>query len=135
MYIKAYSEPITYSGIFKTAEVFSQFQTLLKSILCIFWTLFSQIQIYLELWLIQAHNVSRIFRQIHKVTYIEAYLPTLGHISAYSNIFRTLVLLIQITLSNTCSSSQVFLLNHSSNLFGTFFIFFKGKHSNVFSSG
>ena len=36
MYIKAYSEPMAYSGIFKTADRFSQFQTLLKSNSCIF---------------------------------------------------------------------------------------------------
>ena len=36
MYVKAYSELIAYSGIFKAAEIFSQFQTLLKSNLYIF---------------------------------------------------------------------------------------------------
>ena len=55
IYIKAYSEPIepmAYSGIFRTVDIFSQFQTLLKSNSCIFWTLFEQIKTYLELWLI-----------------------------------------------------------------------------------
>ena len=46
--------------------------------------LFRQIQAYLELWLIQARNVLRIFRHIHEVaflmTLIKEYLPTLGHI-------------------------------------------------------
>ena len=32
MYFKAYSEPMAYSGIFRTVDIFSQFQTLLKSI-------------------------------------------------------------------------------------------------------
>ena len=31
MYIKAYSEPMAYSGIFRTVNIFSQFQTLFKS--------------------------------------------------------------------------------------------------------
>ena len=31
IYIKAYSEPMVYSGIFRIADIFSQFQTLLKS--------------------------------------------------------------------------------------------------------
>ena len=29
-YIKAYSEPIAYSAIFRTADIFSQFEILLK---------------------------------------------------------------------------------------------------------
>ena len=36
MYIKAYSELMTYSAIFRTVDIFSQFQTLLKSNSCIF---------------------------------------------------------------------------------------------------
>ena len=36
MYIKAYSELTAYSDIFRTADLFSQFQTLLKSSSCIF---------------------------------------------------------------------------------------------------
>ena len=51
-YIKAYSEPIAYSAIFRTADIFSQFEILLKSNSRIFWTLFEQIETYLELWLI-----------------------------------------------------------------------------------
>ena len=31
MYIKAYSEPMAYSGIFRTVDISNQFQTLLKS--------------------------------------------------------------------------------------------------------
>ena len=31
MYIKSYSEPVTYSSIIRTADIFSQFKTLLKS--------------------------------------------------------------------------------------------------------
>ena len=64
----------------------------------------------IELWLIQARNVSPIFRYIHKVTYIKAYLLIFGHISADSSIFRMLALPAQIMLTNTCSSSQVLLL-------------------------
>ena len=78
MYIKAYSETMAYSSILRTVEIFSQFQTLLKINSCIFWTLFEQIEIYLELWLIYARNVLRIFRYIHKVTHIGISLPTLG---------------------------------------------------------
>ena len=77
-YIKSYSELMAYSAIFRTADIFSQFQTLLKSNSCIFWTLFEHIQTYLEVWLVKSRNISRIFRHIHKVTHIEAYLPTLG---------------------------------------------------------
>ena len=56
MYIKAYSEYMVYSGIFRTGDIFSQFEALYSGItqeqFMIFWTLFSQIQAYLELWLI-----------------------------------------------------------------------------------
>ena len=52
MYMKAYSKPMAYSAIFRTVDIFSQFQTLLKSNSCIFWRLFEQIQTYLVLWLI-----------------------------------------------------------------------------------
>ena len=51
-YTKAYSEPIAYSTIFRTADIFSQFEILLKGNSRIFWTLFEQIETYLELWLI-----------------------------------------------------------------------------------
>ena len=57
MYIKAYPEAISYSGIFRTIYIFSQFQAryviqgLLKSTLGMFWAIFRQIQEYLELWL------------------------------------------------------------------------------------
>ena len=40
IYTEACSEPMAYSGIFKTVDIFSQFQALLKSNLSIFWTLF-----------------------------------------------------------------------------------------------
>ena len=49
LYIKAYSELMTYSGIFRTVDIFSQFWTLLKSNSCILWILNEQIQTYLEL--------------------------------------------------------------------------------------
>ena len=52
MYIKGYSERMAYSGIFRTVDMFIQFQTLLKSKSSIFWTLFQMIQAYLELQLI-----------------------------------------------------------------------------------
>ena len=74
------------------------------------------------------------FTKLH--IFRHAFFLTLGHISADSSIFRILVLSVQITQSNTCSSSQVILLNHCSNLFGTFFHFCcKGKHSKLFYSG
>ena len=61
---------------------------------------YRQIQAYLELWLIQASNFSRIFRHIHKVTFLitlnEEYLPRFGHISVDSGIFRILALPVQI---------------------------------------
>ena len=75
MYIKAYSESMAYSGIFRTVDRFSfrhyseVFHTHSESYL---------IHKYSEFWLIYARNVSHIFRHIRKVTYIEAYLPTLG---------------------------------------------------------
>ena len=52
------SEAMSYSGIFKTRDIFSRFQAryviqgLLKSNLGMFWTIFRKIQAYLELWLI-----------------------------------------------------------------------------------
>ena len=52
MYIKAYSEPMAYSAIFRTVDIFSQFKILLKINSCIFSTLIEQIETYLELWLI-----------------------------------------------------------------------------------
>ena len=36
MYIKGYLEPMTYSHIFRTVDIFSQSKTLLKSNSCIF---------------------------------------------------------------------------------------------------
>ena len=36
MYIKAYSEPMAYSAIFRTGDIFSQFQAVLKSNSCMF---------------------------------------------------------------------------------------------------
>ena len=36
MYVKSYSEPMTYSGVFRTVDIFTLFQTLLRSISCIF---------------------------------------------------------------------------------------------------
>ena len=78
MYVKSYSEPMTYSGVFRTVDIFTLFQTLLRSISCIFWILIEQIETYLEPWLIWTRNVSRIFRHIHKGTHTEAYLPILG---------------------------------------------------------
>ena len=56
------------------------------------------------------------FTKLH--IFRHAFFLTLGHISADSGIFRILALPVQITQSNTCSSSQVILLNHCSNLFG-----------------
>ena len=56
MFIKAYSEYMAYSGIFEPEIDLVSFrhiiQVVLRSKLCIFWTLFMQIQVYLELWLI-----------------------------------------------------------------------------------
>ena len=65
MYIKAYSEPMAYSGIFKTIDIFSQFQARYSGI--------TQEQFMLILNFIQAD--SGIFRTL-------AYLGT--HIQAYS---------------------------------------------------
>ena len=92
---QAYSEPMVCSAIFRTIDTFSQFQARYSGITQV-WTLSRQIQVYLaylgKLWLIQARNVSRIFRHIHKFTYlvasIEEYLPTFGYISLNSGIFR-----------------------------------------------
>ena len=36
MYIKAYSELMTYTGIFRTVDIFNKFETLLKSNSCLF---------------------------------------------------------------------------------------------------
>ena len=83
-FIQAYLEPQT--------QTYLVIQVLLKSNLCILSALFRQIQRYLAIWLIQAINVSRIFRHIHKVTYIETYLRTFSHISADSGIFSILAL-------------------------------------------
>ena len=71
MYIKAYLEPMNYSGIFRTIDIFSQFQARYSGIiqeefmhiLNLFW----QTQAYLELCLIYARNVSRIFRHFTKL--------------------------------------------------------------------
>ena len=106
-----------YTAIFKT-DIFSQFQTLPRSSSSMFCTLFRQIQTYLELWLIQALNVSCIFKHIHKVTHIKAFCPHWG-------IFQQVVK--HHFLFNSSSSLKF------SNLFGTFLSFcFKGKHSKLF---
>ena len=75
--------------------------------------------------LTQARNVSRIFRHIHKFTHTEAYQPTLRlrHIQDPGIIHNS-----------TLSSNQVLLINHFSDLFGTFFIASKVNHSTIFSS-
>ena len=36
IYKKTYSEPMAYSGIFRTIDIFGQFQTMFKSNSCIF---------------------------------------------------------------------------------------------------
>ena len=92
IFSKAYLEPMAYSGIFRTiyCTYLVSFRyvvkVLLKSNFCIIWTLFRQIQAYLEVWLALASNISSIFRHIHKVTLlvtlVEEYLPIFAHISA-----------------------------------------------------
>ena len=56
MHIKAYSELMVYSGIFRAIDLFGQFQARYSGItqeqFMLFRTLFRQIQVYLELWLI-----------------------------------------------------------------------------------
>ena len=116
--IKAYSEPMAYSSIFRAVVIFSQFQTVIKISSCISWTLFEQIQACLELWLLYARNVSLIFRDFHKVTHIEGYFLTLKFRYILdpgitcSKCKATLALQVRFLLSNNCS-----------DLFGTFFIF------------
>ena len=129
--IKAYSEPMAYSSIFRAVVIFSQFQTVIKISSCISWTLFEQIQACLELWLLYARNVSFMFRDFHKVTHIEGYFLTLKFRYILdpgitcSKCKATLALQVRFLLSNNCS-----------DLFGTFFHFcFKSKHSTFLSSG
>ena len=61
----------------------------------------------------------------------------LKHICPYwdSVIIRILPLQVQIMKSNTCSSNQVILLNHFSDLFGTFFHCFKLNKTMFFLQG
>ena len=85
-------KPIVYSGMFKTIVIFSQFQGRCSSftqeqfmhIQILFW----QIQVYLELWIIYARNVSHILTHVNKVIFlvkfIDKYLPTFRHISVDS---------------------------------------------------
>ena len=137
MYIKAYSEPMAYWGIFRTADIFSQFQILLKSNSWIFWILIEQIQTYLELLLIWARIVSLIFRHIHKVTHFEEYLLTLGfrHIQdpgsnvrfkkyGSSNVKKRLL------FKSGSSFKSLF-----RSIWNIFSFYFKSKHSTCFSSG
>ena len=116
MYIKAYSEPMAYSGIFRTADIFSQFQT-------------RAIHAYSEPYLSRFRHIynSGSFRVVllHAYSGIFIKLHILRHIFPHwdSYIFRIL-------------ASQVLLLNHCSDLFGTFFYFcLKSKYSTSFSPG
>ena len=86
VYIQAHSEPLKY------LESFRHYSRVIHS----YFERYRQIQTYLELWLIWANDVSRIFMYIHKFAHIEAYFPTLGHISPDSDIFRVLTLPVQI---------------------------------------
>ena len=59
MYIKSYSEPMVYSGIFGNIDIFSQFQARYSGIThdqfmlnMLTLNLIRQIQVYLKLWLI-----------------------------------------------------------------------------------
>ena len=74
MYIKAYSEPMAYSGIFRTADIFSQFQT--RAIHAYSEPYLSRFRhIYNNSGLFR-HVMFHAFRYIHKVTHIGAYLST-----------------------------------------------------------
>ena len=69
IYIRAYSERMAYSGMFRTVDIFSHFHPLLKSNSCI-----------LRFRHIQNSGLFRhvMFRYIYKVTHIKAYFLTLG---------------------------------------------------------
>ena len=72
MYIKAYSEPMAYSGIFRIADIFSQFQT-------------KAIHAYSEPYLSRfrhTYNTSGLFRHVmfHAYSGIFTKLHILGHI-------------------------------------------------------
>ena len=107
-----------YLSIFRNHGLFRHIQNRLKSNSCIFWILIEQIQKFLALWLIWARNVSRIFRNIHKVTHTEAYFPTLG------------IRHIQDPAITGSSNVKQHLLFKSGFL--TFFHCFKSKHSTFF---
>ena len=65
------------------------------------------------------HAYSGIFTKLHISRHICPHCD--------SDKFRMLALPVQVMLSDTCSSSQVLVLNHISGLFGTFFHFCKSK--------
>ena len=124
MYIKIYSEPTPYSDICKIIEMCSLFQASYSGI--------NQEQFLHILNLVQADSgIVRTLAYLgtycfrHIQAYSRSYIPGyiyLGifvHIHAYFSIFKC----IQESSTNTCSSSQVLLLNHSSNIFGIFFSF------------
>ena len=91
MFNKAYSKPTAHSGTFRNVDIFSQFHAGYSGTQEAIYAYSEPRLAYLEPWLIQARNVSRIFKHIHKVKHIEEYLPTLGHISAESGIFRIIL--------------------------------------------
>ena len=124
MYVKAYSEPMAHSKVFRTIDISSLFQARYSGI--------NQEQFLHILNFVQvdsglARNLADLgtycFRHIQ--AYSRSYIPGyiyLGifvHIQAYFTIFKC----IQESSTNTCSSSQVLLLNHFSNIFGIFFSF------------
>ena len=134
MYIKIYSEPTPYSDICRIIEMCSLFQASYSGI--------NQEQFLHILNLVQADSgivITLAYLGTYCFRYIQAYSRSyipgyiypgiFVHIHAYFSIFKC----IQESSTNTCSSSQVLLLNHSSNIFGIFFSFcFKSWHSIYF---
>ena len=110
-------------GIFKTYSAIFILVQALRALALLVTIRFSHTQVYSEYCTqhlgrfevtqspILFTDVSHIFKHIHKVTHIDAYLSTLGLTSVRSNIKKYLFF------------KLVSFTNHCSNLFGTFFLF------------
>ena len=131
MYIKAYSEPITYSGIFSFRHIM---QKLLKTNLCIFWTFKADSGIFRTL----AYWGTNYFTHIQACSQSYTCRSILAHIRAYFSKFRH----IQDTCITDSNNENQHLLFKSDSSFKSllksiwniFLLLFQKETFNIFSS-
>ena len=134
MYIKAYSEPMPYSEIFRTIDISSLFQARYSGINQEqFWHILSLVQADSGIVRTLAYLGTNCFRHIQ--AYSRSYIPGYIYLGIFVRIlaYFSISKCIQQSCTNTCCSSQVLLLNHCSNIFGiSFSFFFQSWHSIYF---